>query len=261
MSPPSPQLPYYEDSHVKLTQSVAIARHIGAAHGLLGKSHAETDRVNVWVDQTVDFRGTLSRAVYGGSPSFDELAKDKLPAWLAGFERALGDREWVAGPLSIADFMLCEALAHARAIAAAKAGVPDILAPYPKLHALVARFEGLPRVAAFLASPAAATLPWNGPCVVVASSQRAPASSDPVTFAHTARDPPPPCAPPPPVPSAARRSSANVATSAAGETAGARVCGGFGSPPPSPMSGRDVVVRSRQWGCAGAKVCVCFVGL
>ena len=90
---------------------------------------------------------------------------DGAARWLAGFERALGDgREWcAAGTLTIADFLLCELLANVRAVYAGMAGVPDVLVSYPRLRALVARFEALPRVDAFLASPAVKALTWYGP--------------------------------------------------------------------------------------------------
>ena len=120
-------------------------------------------QVDVWVYQTMDFRTTLSRCVYGGSPSFEGLRDEVVPKWLAGFERALPGDGFCAGSLSIADFMLVEALMHARAILAAKAGVADALSPYPRVSALVKRFETLPRVAEYLSSPTVKALPWNGP--------------------------------------------------------------------------------------------------
>jgi len=161
-----PNLPYYVDERgATHTQSIAIMRSIGRAHGLVGFNEASQASVDVWVDQAVDFRRVLSGAVYSGKPSFDELAATIGPSWLAGFEAALGQHGglYAAGSaLSIADFVLCEALAHARAMLRAKAGVDDVLAPFPRLAALVARFEKLPKVAAFLASDASTSLDWNG---------------------------------------------------------------------------------------------------
>ena len=39
-----PNLPYYIDGDVKLTQSSAILRHIAREHGLMGKTGKEMDR-------------------------------------------------------------------------------------------------------------------------------------------------------------------------------------------------------------------------
>ena len=119
-------------------------------------------QVDVWVYQTIDFRTMLSRCVYSGSPTFDALRDDVAPKWLAGFERALPADGFCAGALSVADFMLVEALMHVRAILAAKAGVVDALAAYPRVSALVARFQALPRIAAYLGTPGVQALGWNG---------------------------------------------------------------------------------------------------
>ena len=161
-----PNLPFYDDGSVKLTQSVAIMRYIGRKHGLCGSSDLASEggdsatACDLWVYQALDFRRAISATVYTGSPSVEALRDDILPGWLSGFEAALGDKQFAAGVLTIADFMLCESLAHVRALLAAKGGVLNALAPYPRLSGLLDRFEALPNVAA--AAQGTKALAWNG---------------------------------------------------------------------------------------------------
>jgi glutathione S-transferase len=159
-----PNLPYFDDGDVHLTQSLAIMRHIGRKHGLLGDSDDTADRCNVWLDQARDFREAIAAAAYDSPAALQKLVSETAVTFLTGFERSLGDREWAAGPLTIADFVLAEALAHIRAVYARITGVPDVLAAsYPRLAALLSRFEALPRVSALLSSDTTRALPWNGP--------------------------------------------------------------------------------------------------
>ena len=143
----------------KLTQSAAIMRFLGRKHNLLGKTEAESALCDLFYEETVDLRHSLLAAAYSHTPSF-EMVRDSAPAHLQKFSVALGDRDFCAGSLSIVDFVLCETLAHLRAMLAARAGVPDVLAAYPKLAALVARFDSLPGVAECLAAHKG--LPFNG---------------------------------------------------------------------------------------------------
>ena len=164
-----PNLPFYECGDVKLTQSLAIMRHIGRKHGLCGSGPIDSEtesRMDEWIYQIIDFRRAMSACVYSSDPPVEEFAKDKAGVWLAGFENAIGEHLYVAGPLTIADFMFVEVLLHVRACFAAKAGIPDALALFPRLSALVARFEALPRISDYLASKAVFMLPFNGESAV-----------------------------------------------------------------------------------------------
>ena len=63
-----PQLPYYIDGDVKLTQSTAILRHIGNKHNLCGTTEKEMDRINVVENQITDFKNGFVRLCY--NPEF-----------------------------------------------------------------------------------------------------------------------------------------------------------------------------------------------
>ena len=63
-----PNLPYYIDGNVKLTQSNAILRYIARKHNLLGKTEAEMIRVDLLAEQSMDFRTGIVRLSY--DPAF-----------------------------------------------------------------------------------------------------------------------------------------------------------------------------------------------
>jgi glutathione S-transferase len=159
-----PNLPYLATAAgVRLTQSTAILEHVARAHphlNLLGATPAAADLCSLWLMQAVDARGAISGWAYGAEAALPPTLVEG--AALAPFEAALGERAFCAGDApTVADFVLVEMLLHVRAIVAARGGAADVLAArFPRLHALVGRFEKLPGVSEALA--AAALLPWNG---------------------------------------------------------------------------------------------------
>ena len=62
-----PNLPYYFDGDVKLTQSNAILRYIARKHDLLGKTEAERIRVDMLAEQSMDFRNGIVRLAYNSA--------------------------------------------------------------------------------------------------------------------------------------------------------------------------------------------------
>lgn len=57
---PFPNLPYYIDGDVKLSQSNAILRHIGRKHKMNGMSDDEKDQVDMLLDEALDWRFKLA---------------------------------------------------------------------------------------------------------------------------------------------------------------------------------------------------------
>merc|ERR1712136_498010 len=87
-----PNLPYYIDGDVKITQSNAILRYIGRKHNLLGTNESERICVDMMENEIGDFRKAL-------------------PERLAKFSKFLGENDWLAGEnISIVDFILYEML-------------------------------------------------------------------------------------------------------------------------------------------------------
>merc|ERR1711894_715046 len=64
-----PNLPYYVDGDLKLTQSMAILRHLGREHGLYGKDNKEASQIDMIMDLVGDMRLGLARLAY--NPDFE----------------------------------------------------------------------------------------------------------------------------------------------------------------------------------------------
>ena len=56
-----PNLPYYVDGNVKLTQSNAILRHLGRQHGLYGFNENHAAEIDMLLDTSTDIRLGLAR--------------------------------------------------------------------------------------------------------------------------------------------------------------------------------------------------------
>ena len=63
-----PNLPYYIDGELKLTQSMAIVRHLGRKHDLYGKSINESSTIDMLIDQASDIKQSLIEVAY--NPDF-----------------------------------------------------------------------------------------------------------------------------------------------------------------------------------------------
>ncbi|KAG5190793.1 glutathione S-transferase Mu 5-like protein [Tribonema minus] len=161
---PFPNLPYLIDeaTGLKMTQSDAILRHIGREHNLVGSTPLEKAEVDMLVDLAKDIAMGLTRVVY--NPKFSELIGDlstkTAPAWLQLLSDHLGSKEWFAGSLSIADFVLYERLDVLNHL------IPGSVDAHANLKAFMTRFEALPRVAEFVASAEHKSLKFNNKMAV-----------------------------------------------------------------------------------------------
>jgi glutathione S-transferase len=164
-----PNLPYYIDKHVSLTQSNSILRYI-ARYGCeesftllqvfmlclsfcssnhIGSSDARIQALEDMVaDVVVTIRDNFGDLCY--STEFESIKQkfmDDLPQRLAQFNDFMGENEWMCGDtISYADFHLVELLRQLQVLE------PDCLRQFTKLEALCTRFESLPRIAAYKAS-------------------------------------------------------------------------------------------------------------
>jgi len=73
-----PNLPYYEEGDLRLTQSQAILRHLARKFRLEGESERERCMADMLVDQLSDFRASLVTLCY--TPSFSQ---DLLQQWVS----------------------------------------------------------------------------------------------------------------------------------------------------------------------------------
>jgi len=144
-----PNLPYYMEGDLKLTQSNAILRHLARKHDLIGQTSAERARCDLAAEQICDLRKTFVTLCY--SEDFKSQLLDyvsKLPKSLQPFEDFLGENPWLAGQnITWADFLAWEYFDQHVLLK------PDCLASFPRLTAYHLRFKDEPKIKAFMESP------------------------------------------------------------------------------------------------------------
>jgi glutathione S-transferase len=162
-----PNLPYWVEpgaDGVKITQSLAILRHVGAKAGLLGGApgSAGAAAVDEALFQAVDFRRVITNSAYSNNPTYEGLRDTELPKWLSGFEKALAGKEFIAGgAVSIADFQFWDGLDQA-VVRVKETDGTDLLATYPNLAGYYKRIASLPPIAEYIASKDFVARPFNG---------------------------------------------------------------------------------------------------
>ncbi|XP_050048276.2 glutathione S-transferase Mu 2-like [Dermacentor andersoni] len=144
-----PNLPYYIDEDVKLTQTLAILRYLGRKHGLAAKNDKELVELDVLEQQARDlvlilaYEAVPQPRYHEGLKSYAENVKDMLEPW----SRHLASRKWALGDrLTYVDFVLYEGLDWHREFK------PEALPKYPPLVDYLRRFEELPNVKEHFAS-------------------------------------------------------------------------------------------------------------
>lgn len=164
-----PNLPYLFDGDLKLVQSMAILRYVareyGAGRGLCAedKSVREQAHVDLLLEQAIDLRNAVARSAYGNACGayLAGPAVEQLALWQRFFERPAAST-WAAGEvLTIADFVLAEALEHISTMAKETIG-RDLVADFPGVAAYLGRFLAVPEVARYRADPAYLARPFNG---------------------------------------------------------------------------------------------------
>ncbi|KAI1305906.1 Glutathione S-transferase Mu 5 [Halotydeus destructor] len=143
-----PNLPYYIDGDVKLSQSVAILRYIALQHGLDGVTNEEKARIYLIEQQLVDYRIAGTNLFYSAKfNTLDAAYRERLPAKLKTLADFLGDRKWLSGDkLSYGDFLAHEYFnTH-------KLFEPGCLDSFPNLGHFVTQFEALPNVEKYMKS-------------------------------------------------------------------------------------------------------------
>ncbi|CAL1275165.1 unnamed protein product [Larinioides sclopetarius] len=155
-----PNLPYYIDGDIKLTQSIAIMRYLGNKLGLEGKTDEEKRRVLVAEQQSVDFRDKLRSYVVGNEYEItgkEEFLKGVQPVFQL-WEKFLGDRKFLAGgDVTYVDFLVLENLDYYRLFH------ETILDDYPSVKAYFSRMRNLPELQEYRKSPVRRAWPLFGP--------------------------------------------------------------------------------------------------
>ncbi|CAH8287183.1 unnamed protein product [Schistosoma turkestanicum] len=143
-----PNLPYYIDGDIKLTQSNAIIRYIADKHNMLGGCPKERAEISMLEGAVLDIRGGVSRIAY--NKEYETLKIDflnKLPSMLKMFEDRLSDKRYLNGDkITHPDFMLYDALDVILYMD------PKCLDAFPKLVSFKQRIEDLPQIKNYLNS-------------------------------------------------------------------------------------------------------------
>jgi len=155
-----PNLPYYIDDKVKLTETNAIFRYLARKYNLYGDDPVTMAQVDLILEATMDLRNGFVRLCYGADKEhFDEKKKEyceNVAKKLDTFQASLGDKKFFAGDkLTVCDFHIYEMLDQHLTFE------PDLVESRPKLKAFWRRFNEIPQIAAHLASAAFKERPIN----------------------------------------------------------------------------------------------------
>lgn len=154
-----PNLPYYIEGSVKLTQSTTILRYLAKKYNLEGETEEEKLRVSLLEQQVVDLRTSIIRLVY--NENYEKLLPDfvkGVPDQLKLLEAFLGDRKFFAGEhLTYVDFMAFEIVEYYKYI------VPKVLEGFPNLRKYQERMKSLPALKKYLESPQYKSWPLFAP--------------------------------------------------------------------------------------------------
>lgn len=154
---PFPNLPYLIDGDLKLTQSMAILRHVARKRpelNLQGWDDVSMAHCDMVLSEFSDAKSRITSLMYRQGqegPEYEQLMATDLPHQLQLFEAFLGDKPWFVGDrITLADFAMFEYLDCAVLFS----GNPVLLTgAFPRLASFKSRFEMLPAIAAYLASP------------------------------------------------------------------------------------------------------------
>ena len=152
-----PNLPYFIDGDIKLTQSNAILRYIARKHNMLGNTDTEKAMVDLMAEESMDFRNGWVRLCY--NPDFENLKEGylaNLESKLQQFSKFLAKKTWFAGEsLSFVDFVMYELIDQHKFL------TPQCLKKYQNLDAFQTRFEELPQISEYMKSSSFMKTPLN----------------------------------------------------------------------------------------------------
>jgi len=159
-----PNLPYYIDGDVKLSQSLAILRHLGKKHGLFATDHKSLVRQDLVEQQIQDIRVAfiwgllINKAEY--EKNKETFINETLPTHLELLSKFLGNNQWLVGPnMTYVDFLAYETLDWLKLFS------PQSFTKFENLTQYMKRFESLPEISAYINSDQFKSWPIFGPIV------------------------------------------------------------------------------------------------
>eukprot|EP00922_Rhytidocystis_sp_ex-Travisia-forbesii_P050954 GHVS01075681.1.p2 GENE.GHVS01075681.1~~GHVS01075681.1.p2 ORF type:complete len:234 (+),score=37.88 GHVS01075681.1:220-921(+) len=156
-----PNLPWFVDGSLKLTESTAILRHIARKYKpeLLGTNIDEMAKVEMLTGVLMDFRNTIVSLCYMDAANFSSnlahWVSNVAPRFLQSFAGYLKDKNFLCGELTVPDFVLYELLDQTRLMC------PTALDGFENLKQFINRFEAIETIAAYKASPEFISRPIN----------------------------------------------------------------------------------------------------
>jgi len=157
-----PNLPYYIDDDIKLSQSMAILKYLGRKHGLMARDDPTLALQELVEQQLEDMKTAFWKVSY--TPVGDDVDALKPEYITATLEpqlnllvKFLGDKQWLTGSISYVDFYCYEILDWLRRF------TPETIAKYPTIGKYLDRFEALPAIKAYLSSAQYVSWPLFGP--------------------------------------------------------------------------------------------------
>lgn len=140
-----PNLPYYIDGDVKLSQTQAILRYIARKNNLDGSNEQEKIAISLVEQQIADLNQAIVKICY--DPNCEKLKEEylkNLPTALKSLSTYLGDRPFFAGSnISYVDFWAYEYLKKISIL------VPGGLDEFANLTKFLGRIESLPQMSAY----------------------------------------------------------------------------------------------------------------
>ncbi|XP_069974510.1 glutathione S-transferase class-mu 26 kDa isozyme 47-like [Penaeus vannamei] len=153
-----PNLPYYIEDDLKLSQSMAILKHVGRKHGLCGTTDAERTNIDMLAHVADDIRLHYSLFVYQNYKTQKIEYTRRMHVTGNRLSQYLGNKKWFMGDtITVVDFLMYELLdIHLKV-------KDDWLKDFSNLQEFHKRFEALPAIQEYMASPRFIPAPLNGP--------------------------------------------------------------------------------------------------
>jgi glutathione S-transferase len=139
-----PNLPYYIDEDVKLSQSLSLMRYFARKYDLVATHKKSFARQDLVEQQLHDFRVYLIWTFLINKRDYHKIKviflKETLPKQLEFLSKFLSDNEWLIGKLNYVHFLAYEVLDWMRQFS------PENVQKFENLTQYLKRFESLPAI-------------------------------------------------------------------------------------------------------------------